>query len=137
MSKLNYSKLVEEKISELKSAIASVKTSDKLTKNTRGTQLYKLGRERRILHLVDALLSQIQDVKLSDADMDTFVLITTLATERAARSTIEVHEGDNILGLLQKYQDVKNIQEKLNKACEKEGLFLDYASGEVAKALTK
>jgi hypothetical protein len=135
MKQVRYTKLVEEKINELKSTIANLKTSDAVTKNTRGTQLYKLGRERRVLHLINSLLAQLGDnAKLEKDDLDTFVLITTLASERTERTSVEVCEGDNILDLLQKYDGKKDIQRKLMAACEKEGLKLDYTAGKVVKA---
>lgn len=123
--------LVDEKINDLKSQIAAVKVSDKLTKNTRGTQLYKLGRERRVLQLIRSLITD--DTKLSDADMDTLVLITTLASERTARTSVECAAGDKILDLMQKYDGLKYLSEKLNKYCEANGLKLDYAKGVVVK----
>ena len=108
-AKINYTTLVEEKIADLKSQIATMKTNEAVSKNTRGTQLYKLGRERRVLHLINALLTQIEDVKLEKDDLDTFVLVTTLSEERANRTSIEVKEGDNILELMQKYEDKKQV----------------------------
>lgn len=130
-----YTKLAEEKINELKTMIAAVKNSDTITKNTRGTQLYKLGRERRVLHLINSLFTQLGDnVKLSDADMDTFVLITTLATEHAKRTSVTVTEGDSILDLMQKYANKKDLQSKLTKAAEKAGLVLNYKTGKIEKA---
>lgn len=133
-TKINYSQLCEEKIVDLKSQIAAMKTNESISKNTRGTQLYKLGRERRVLHLINALLTQIENVKLSEDDMDTFVLITTLASERAERSSIEVKEGDSILELLQKYADKKDIQKKLQTACEKGGLVMNFKTGLIETA---
>lgn len=135
---INFTQLVDEKINELKSQIAAMKVNETLSKNTRGTQLYKLGRDRRVLHLIRSLLTLAGDddgpVELSENDMDTFVLITTLAGERAERSSIEVNEGDSILELLQKYEEKKDLQKKLATACEKKGLKLDYVSGTVVKA---
>ena len=133
-TKINFTQLCEEKIADLRSAIAAMKVNETLSKNTRGTQLYKLGRERRVLHLINALLSQIEDVKLKKDDMDTFVLITTLASERTGRSSIEVHEGDSILELLQKYADKKDIQKKLSAACEKIGLIMNFKTGLIEKS---
>ena len=125
-TKINYSRLCEEKIADLKSQIESI------SKNTRGTQLYKLGRERRVLHLINSLIAQLGDnVKFSKDDMDTFVLITTLASER---SSIEVKEGDSILELLQKYADKKDIQKKLQTACEKVGLVMNFKTGLIEAA---
>lgn len=135
---INFTQLVDEKINELKSQIAAMKVNETLSKNTRGTQLYKLGRDRRVLHLIRSLLTLAGDddglVELSENDMNTFVLITTLAGERTERSSIEVNEGDSILELLQKYEEKKDLQKKLATACEKKGLKLDYASGTVVKA---
>ena len=129
-AKINYSQLCEEKIADLKSQIAAMKINETLSKNTRGTQLYKLGRERRVLHLINSLIAQLGDnVKFSKDDMDTFVLITTLAGERTARSSVEVHEGDSIQELLEKYQDKKDILKKLQIACEKANLVMNFKTG--------
>lgn len=132
MKNVNYTNMVQEKINDLKSQIAAMKVNETLSKNTRGTQLYKLGRDRRILHLIASLLKD--DTKLEGDDLDTFVLITTLSSERAERASIEVKEGDTILELMQKYEEKRDLQKKLIAACEKAGLKLDYTSGKVVKA---
>lgn len=124
--------LVDEKLNELKSTIAATKTSDAISKNTRSTKLYALGRERRVLHLVRSLIEANPDIKLDKDDADTFVLITTLASERTVQSSIVINEGDNILEVLQKYQDRKAAS--VTKAAEKAGLKMDYASGKFVKA---
>lgn len=126
--------LIDDKLNELKTVIAETKTSDTISKNTRSTKLYALGRDRRVLHLIRTLMEANPDIKLDTADSDTFVLITTLAAERTVQSSVIVNEGDLILDLLQKYADKKDISNKLNKACEKAGLKLDYATGKVVKA---
>ena len=132
---INFTQLCEEKIADLKVQIAAMKTNESISKNTRGTQLYKLGRERRVLHLINSLITQLGDnVKFSKDDMDTFILITTLASERTARSSIEVKEGDSILELLQKYADKKDIQKKLQTACEKAGLIMNFKTGFIEKS---
>ena len=130
VTKINYSQLCEEKIADLKSSIAAMKVNETLSKNTRGTQLYKLGRERRILHLINSLITQLGDkVWFDEADRDTLVLITTLSGERAVRSSVEVHEGDSIQELLEKYQDKKDILKKLQNACEKANLVMNFKTG--------
>lgn len=129
-TKINYTQMVEEKIADLKSQIAAMKTNESISKNTRGTQLYKLSRDRRVLHLINSLINQVGDkVWLYEDDMDTLVLITTLSGERAVRSSVEVHEGDSILELLQKYADKKDIQKKIQTACEKVGLVMNFKTG--------
>lgn len=134
-TKINYSQLCEEKIADLKSQIAAMKTNESISKNTRGTQLYKLGRDRRVLHLINSLITQLGDkVKFSEADMDTFVLITTLAGERTVRASVEVHEGDSIQELLEKYQDKKDLLKKLQNACEKANLVINFKTGLIEKS---
>ena len=132
MAKTNKLSLVDEKLNELKSTIAATKTSDAISKNTRSTKLYALGRERRVLHLVRSLIEANPDIKLDKDDADTFVLITTLASERTVQSSIVINEGDNILEVLQKYQDRKAAS--VTKAAEKAGLKMDYTSGKFVKA---
>lgn len=131
--KTTFKSLVDEKINELKSVIAVTKTDDKITKNTRGTKMYKLGRDRRVLCLIRTLLETCDESKLSDADRDTLTLLTTLENERTAYK-VEVQEGDSIMDLLQKYQDTKDIAAKIQKACERNGLKQDYATGTIVKA---
>lgn len=129
------STLVQEKIDELTKTIAALKTDETISKNTRGTQLYARGRERRVLHLIKSLLILAGDdddlVELSPEDQDTFVLITTLATERKV-TKYEFHEGDNIFELMQKYENLsrKDMEQKL----EKLGLKMDFAKGIIVKA---
>ena len=127
-----YVQMVDEKLGDLKMEIAKTKTAEDVTKNTRGTKLYKLGRDRRILSLIKTLLESSPDIKLEGAERDTLVLITTLSTEHV-RTTIEVNEGDSILEHLQKYEDKKNIQQKLQEACEKKGLVMNYQTGTIVR----
>lgn len=126
-------KLIDGKIEELKKDIAAMKTSNDVTKNTRGTQLYKMGRDRRVLCLIKALIAQLPtDVKLTDADKDTLVLLTTLKAERAAFTKIEVAEGDVFLDVLKKYSDRKT--HSIMNAVEKAGLKVDYTTGKLVRA---
>lgn len=129
------STLCEEKINELKASIAAMKTNETLSKSTRGTQLYKMGRERRVLHLVKSLVEQCDSkLKLSEDDMDTFTLITTLISERAPRSSVECKEGDSITELLTKYTEVRDVYGKLTRYCESHGLSMDCANNKIVKA---
>ena len=40
------------------------------------------------------------------------------------RTIVKVHEGDNVLDLLDKYKDVKDVYNKIKKACEDSGLVM-------------
>lgn len=126
--------LIDEKLNELKSTIATTKTDESISKNTRSTKLYALGRERRVLHLIKTLVEAQPDIKLSDDDMDTFTLITALSSERVRYDAIEVHEGDKIQDVLEKYESRKDLFKKLQAACEKAGLKLDFTTNTIVKA---
>lgn len=134
MATNKFSTLCEEKIKELKSSIAAMKTNTVLSKATRGTQLYKMGRERRVLHLVKTLVEQCgSKLELQEDDMETFTLITTLISERAPRSSVECKEGDKITDLLTKYAEVKDVYGKLTKYCESHGLSMDCVNNKIVK----
>lgn len=126
MKKEQAIKLCGEKINELKAIIAALKTNETLSKATRGTQLYARGRERRVLHLISALCELVgaagQEIKLSEEDMNTFVLITTLASERVQREQVVVNKGDTLVALLKKYENKKDVYNKITKAATSAGL---------------
>lgn len=124
-------KLIDEKIAEIKATIATTKTSDAISKNTRSTKLYALGRERKVLHLIRSLMEKNPDIELSDVDSNTFVMLTTLASERAPIASIEINEGDKILEVLQKYADRRTIN--IMKAAERKSLKVDYVTGTFIK----
>ena len=129
------STLCEEKIKELRSSIEAMKTNTVLSKATRGTQLYKMGRERRVLQLIKSLIEQCDStkLKLSEDDMDTFTLITTLISERTPHSSVECKEGDSITELLTKYAEVRDVYGKLTKYCESHSLIMDCANNKIVK----
>ena len=131
--------LAEEKINELTKAIKVMTardTEDKtnptyISKNTKQTQLYHMKRERRVLALVKNLIASNPDVKLSPEDQETFVLITTLSSERTTTKYV-FKEGDDILELTMKYENLsrKDMEAKVAKL----GLKLDFEKGIVVKA---
>lgn len=132
--------LIDQKIAELTKTIMKVTNADTVNKdaenymseNTRSTQLYARKRERRVLHLVKALVEAAgEGVKLSNEDMDTFVLITTLAEERITTKYV-FHEGDSILEVMTKYQNLS--RKDLEKRLEKLGLALDFTTSKIVKA---
>jgi len=126
--------LIDGKVEELKTIISSLKVNETLSNSTRGTQLYAKGRDRRVLNLIKALVKQIpSDVELSEKDMGTFTLITCLASERVARSSVVINEGDKLMDVLQKYSTVKDIARKIQIQCEKLGLHIDYTTGMISK----
>lgn len=131
--------LVDEKIDELKKAIITMtarNTDDPtdptyVSKSTKQTQLYHLKRERKVLHLIRSLIEANPDVKLAQEDQETFVSITTLASERAVTKYV-FKEGDDLLDLMEKYPNLsrKDMDTKL----EKLGLKIDFGTKKVTKA---
>lgn len=131
--------LVDEKIDELKKAIITMtarNTEDPtdptyVSKSTKQTQLYHLKRERKVLHLIRSLIEANPDVKLAQEDQETFVSITTLASERTLTKYV-FNEGDDLLDLMEKYPNLsrKDMDTKL----EKLGLKIDFGTKKVIKA---
>ena len=123
--------LVDEKINELTSAIKVMtarETEDRtnptyVSKNTKQTQLYHMKRERRVLALVKSLIAANPDVKLSTEDQETFVLITTLASERQT-TKYQFAVGDHLLDIMTKYENLS--RKDLDAKLEKLGLKMDY-----------
>lgn len=127
MKKTQAIQLVAEKVDDLKTIIASLKTNDAISKNTRGTQLYARSRERRVLNLITSLIQQCGDeVKLSETDMDTFTLITTLSTERTV-STFEAKVGESFMDVMKRYP--KRSIEKIEASLDKIGLRINPTTG--------
>ena len=124
--------LVDEKIDELRKSIAAMKTRNVedptdptyISKNTRSTQLYHMGREKRVLHLVRTLLAANPDITLNNEDADTFALITTLVAERTT-TKYQFAVGDDLLDIMTKYENLS--RKDLDAKLEKLGLKMDYA----------
>ena len=130
MKKQSTLKLIDEKINDVKKVIAATKISDEISKNTRSTKLYALGKERRVLHLLNSLIEQLpDDFKLNDDDNDTLVLLTTLSTERTVNTGYVPKEGDNILEVLEQYTYLN--RKKLEEKCEKYNLAPNYKTGKI------
>lgn len=123
--------LVEEKINELKKAIATMQTRNiedrtdptYISKSTRNTQLYHMKRERRVLHLILSLIKANPDVVLSPDDSETFALITTLASERTT-TKYQFAVGDSLLDIMCRYENLS--RKDLDTKLEKLGLKMDY-----------
>jgi len=55
-------------------------------------------------------------------------------TDPASATIIEVKAGDTVTSLLQMYKDTKDIAAKLEVACEKAGLKIDFAKNKIVEA---
>ena len=132
--------LVEEKINELTKAIKVMtarETEDRtnptyVSKNTKQTQLYHMKRERRVLALVKSLVDANPNLTLSQEDQETFVLITTLASERTNTKYV-FNVGDSLLDIMTKYENLS--RKDLDTKLEKLGLKMDYEKTKKVVAL--
>lgn len=132
--------LVEEKINELTKAIKVMtarETEDRtnptyISRNTKQTQLYHMRRERKVLALVKSLVAANPNLTLSQEDQETFVLITTLASERTNTKYV-FNIGDSLLDIMTKYENLS--RKDLDTKLEKLGLKMDYEKTKKVVAL--
>ena len=132
MNKKDAIKFIDEKIVDIKSVIAATKVDEKISKNTRGTKLYALSRERRTIQLIRDLIEAGGDkVILPEDSLNTFTLLTTLSSERVVRTGLEVEVGENILVVARRYPN-KTIA-KIEEQLDKKGLKVDVSTNKIVE----
>lgn len=126
MEKKTLQSLVNERVEDLKVSITTTIASDTIAEATKGTKLYALRKERRVLQFINELVSQLPDeVKLSEAAHDTLVLITRLQDEKVKAAKFYVEEGENIVSIMERYPNRKNLMKSITEYCASNGLKLD------------
>lgn len=126
MEKKTLQSLVNERVEDLKVSITTTIASDTIAEATKGTKLYALRKERRVLQFINELVSQLPDeVKLSEAAHDTLVLITRLQDEKVKAAKFYVEEGENIVSIMERYPNRKNLMKSITEYCENNNLRLD------------
>lgn len=108
-------------------AIGKVEELGKLVEAKSGNKnpdYYKTLKEMKLWCIIQSLLSMPgdEDVSFNDTIMKYFEECSA-GIKRAV--VIEVHEGDDTLQLLEKYDGVKDIYKKIKKACEDAGLKIE------------
>lgn len=123
--------LITDKLNELRDKLKYLKSDNcELSKNTKSTQIFQRNRELKTLNLIKALINN----NVTEKEKDTLVSLVTLTGERQL-NTVDFNEGDLLMDILNKYQDVKRISDKIEKVCEKKGLKIDYSqNGLIVKA---
>lgn len=123
--------LITDKLNELRDKLKYLKSDNcELSKNTKSTQIFQRNRELKTLNLIKALINN----NVTEKEKDTLVSLVTLTGERQL-NTVDFDEGDLLMDILNKYQDVKRISDKIEKVCEKKGLKIDYSkNGLIVKA---
>ena len=128
-------KAVETKVQEMQESLETLLNSD-ASENTKRTQ--KFQRTKAIHHMLvlNTVLHQCDkdEIVLNEEVQKWFTSMVTLTSERKVAYTVEVHEGDRVMDLIKKYENVKDVYHKLMKAAEEAGLKADFANGVFVKA---
>lgn len=117
MNRFEMAMIAQNKVSDLDCLVAS-KSGNK------NPDYYKTLKELKLWCIIQSLLSMPgdEDVTLNDTIMKYFEECSA-GIKRAV--VIEVHEGDDTLQLLEKYDGVKDVYKKIKKACEDAGLKIE------------
>lgn len=135
MEKKTLQSLVNERVEDLKVSITTTIASDCIAEATKGTKLYALRKERRVLQLINELVAQLPDeVKLSDEAHDTLVLITRLQDEKVKAAKFYVELGESIVSIMERYPNRRNLMKSITEYCENNKLRLDTASMVIVSA---
>lgn len=121
-------KAVEMKISEMELALDELLKSD-VSENTKRTQKFQRNKAIHDMCVLNTVLHQCvgDEVGFTTEEQKWFTSMVTLTSERKAKYTVEVHKGDSVLELLERYKEVKDIYGKIMKAVEEQGLTVDYS----------
>ena len=120
MNKNTMVQAIVAKVDELESSIKAMKDNLDLSENTVRTQTYQRTHEIRNLLIIKTLL---EGKELTGDVMKWFESATTLTSVRKARTTVEFHDGDNMLEIISSHQNI--TYKKLIGMMEEQGFHLD------------
>ena len=128
-------KAVETKVQEMQESLETLLKSD-VSENTKRTQKFQRTKAIHDMLVLNTVLHQCDkdEIVLNEEVQKWFTGMVTLTSERKAAYTVEVHEGDRVMDLMKKYENVKDVYHKLMKAAEEAGLKADFANGVFVKA---
>ena len=128
-------KVVETKVQEMQESLETLLNSD-VSENTKRTQKFQRTKAIHDMLILSIVLHQCvgDEVGFTEEEQKWFDSMVTLTSERKAKFTVEVHEGDKVMDLMKKYENVKDVYHKLMKAAEEAGLKADFANGVFVKA---
>ena len=135
MKTLEMIKAVETKVQEMQESLETLLNSD-VSENTKRTQKFQRTKAIHDMLILNTVLHQCvgDEVEFLEEEQKWFDSMVTLTSERKAKFTVEVHEGDRVMDLMKKYENVKDVYHKLMKAAEEAGLKADFANGVFVKA---
>lgn len=111
---------INAKVDELAASIEAMKNNLELSENTVRTQTYQRTHEIRNLLMIRTLL---EGKEFTGDVMKWFESATTLTATRKARTTIEFHDGDDLLKIMDEHPN-KSYKE-LKDLLAKQGFMLD------------
>lgn len=120
MNKNEMIKAVNAKIQELFDSIEAMEKNLSLSQNTVRTQTYQRTHEARNLLIIKTLL---EGKDLEGDTMKWFESATTLTATRKAKTTVEFHDGDNMLEIISAHENMN--YKKLVAIMEEQGFHLD------------
>lgn len=123
-------KMVELKMSEMELLLDELLKSD-VSENTKRTQKFQRTKAIHDMAVLNTILRQCvgDEVGFTAEEQKWFDSMVTLTSERKAKYVIEVHEGDKVMELMEKYKEVKDVYHKMMKAADEAGLKADFANG--------
>lgn len=113
---------VQDRIGTLENKNDRIQNNTSLSSNTKKTQNYQITHELKLLTAVMSCLDYMSLNGMEEIPEDLEKDVRDIMPQEVRKTTVEVHEGDNVLQLLDKYNGVKDIYNKLKKACDNEGL---------------
>lgn len=133
MSRIMKSSIMREmvalKVSELENKIDSIKNNPELSKNTKQVQGSAQTRKMHLFIIMESILNYASDeIILTEDEGEWFDSLVSLDTERNT-CLIKVKKGDSLMGLIAANPEVKDIVNKVKKACDKAGLTLNMTTG--------
>lgn len=111
---------INAKVDELTASIEAMKNNLELSENTVRTQTYQRTHEIRNLLMIRTLL---EGKEFTGDLIKWFESATTLTATRKARTTIEFHDGDDLLKIMDEHPN-KSYKE-LKDLLAKQGFMLD------------
>ena len=133
MSRIMKSSIMREmvalQVSELENKIDSIKNNPELSKNTKQVQGSAQTRKMHLFVIMESILNYASDeIILTEDEGEWFDSLVSLDTERNT-CLIKVKKGDSLMGLIAANPEVKDIVNKVKKACDKAGLTLNMTTG--------
>ena len=120
MNKNTMVQAITAKVNELDASITAMKNNLELSENTVRTQTYQRTHEIHNLLIIKTLL---EGKELTGDVMKWFESATTLTSVRKARTTVEFHDGDNMLEIISAHQNI--TYKKLIAMMEEQGFHMD------------